>query len=189
MGGGWGFDRPGDQVATGLSSPVVVAAELAAVPRSNVLVIATIPGAKGATSGLPGSVLTGGVSGIGREFLLQLVRRGSHVAVCDIERGPLERAVQQARPSNPDVRVTAYVHDVATGSTHNLGCVAMQAWRNEDMSLCPHAHMLAAPRDYAIGLLPYFTNRSLSASCSAAWTLRSSSKQISLSCLETSGSK
>lgn len=59
------------------------------------------------------AVLTGGASGIGRELLLQLVRRGSHVAVCDIDRGSLETAVQQARASNPDVRVTAHAHDVS----------------------------------------------------------------------------
>jgi NAD(P)-dependent dehydrogenase (short-subunit alcohol dehydrogenase family) len=59
------------------------------------------------------AVLTGGASGIGRELLLQLVRSGAHVAACDIDRNGLEAAVRQARASNPDVRVTAHVHDVS----------------------------------------------------------------------------
>lgn len=59
------------------------------------------------------AVLTGGASGIGRELLLQLVRRGAHVAVCDIDRDGLEAAVRRARKSNPDVRVTAHLHDVS----------------------------------------------------------------------------
>ncbi|MDX2029693.1 MAG: SDR family oxidoreductase [Blastocatellia bacterium] len=59
------------------------------------------------------AVLTGGASGIGRELLLQLVQRGTHVAACDIDRDSLETAVRRARASNPDVRVTAHVHDVS----------------------------------------------------------------------------
>ena len=59
------------------------------------------------------AVLTGGASGIGREILLQLVRRGTHVAVCDIDQGRLEATVRRARASNPDVRVTAHLHDVS----------------------------------------------------------------------------
>ncbi|TDC84199.1 SDR family oxidoreductase [Micromonospora sp. KC606] len=59
------------------------------------------------------AVLTGGASGIGRELLLQLVRQGTHVAVCDVDQGKLEAAVRRARAANPHVRVTAHVHDVA----------------------------------------------------------------------------
>jgi len=59
------------------------------------------------------AVVTGGASGIGRELLHQLVRRGTHVAACDIDRNGLDAAVRQARAINPDVRVTAHVHDVA----------------------------------------------------------------------------
>lgn len=59
------------------------------------------------------AVLTGGASGIGRELLLQLVRQGVHVAVCDIDGGRLEIAVRRARVINPDVHVTAHVHDVS----------------------------------------------------------------------------
>jgi len=59
------------------------------------------------------AVLTGGASGIGRELLYQLARRGTHVAACDIDRGGLEAAVRRAQAINPDVRVTAHVHDVA----------------------------------------------------------------------------
>lgn len=59
------------------------------------------------------AVLTGGASGIGRELMLQLVRRGAHVAACDIDRDSLEAAVRRARKCNPDVHVTAHVHDVS----------------------------------------------------------------------------
>lgn len=59
------------------------------------------------------AVVSGGASGIGRELLHQLVRRGTHVAACDIDRDGLEAAVRRARAINPDVRVTAHVHDVA----------------------------------------------------------------------------
>ncbi len=59
------------------------------------------------------AVVTGGASGIGREILLQLVRRGTHVAVCDIDHGRLKVAARRARASNPAVRVTTHVHDVS----------------------------------------------------------------------------
>jgi NAD(P)-dependent dehydrogenase (short-subunit alcohol dehydrogenase family) len=59
------------------------------------------------------AVLSGAASGIGRELLLQLVRSGTHVAACDIDRDSLEAAVRRARASNPDVRVTAHVYDVS----------------------------------------------------------------------------
>ncbi|MBP1466502.1 SDR family oxidoreductase [Candidatus Chloroploca sp. M-50] len=59
------------------------------------------------------AVLTGGASGIGHELLVQLVRRGTHVAVCDIDREKLEAAARHARASNPQVRVTTHVHDVS----------------------------------------------------------------------------
>lgn len=59
------------------------------------------------------AVVTGGASGIGLDLMLELVAKGVHVAVCDVDRVRLRRAVQRARKSNPDVRVTAHVHDVA----------------------------------------------------------------------------
>lgn len=59
------------------------------------------------------AVLTGSASGIGRELLLQLVRKGTHVAACDIDGAGLEETVRRARAINPDVRVTAHVHDVS----------------------------------------------------------------------------
>ena len=59
------------------------------------------------------AVLTGGASGIGLELMLQLVRRGAHVAACDVDGERLEAAVRRARKSNPDVRVTAHLHDVS----------------------------------------------------------------------------
>lgn len=58
------------------------------------------------------AVLTGGASGIGRELLLGLVRRGTHVAVCDVDADGLDAAVRRARALAPDLRVTAHVHDV-----------------------------------------------------------------------------
>ena len=59
------------------------------------------------------AVLTGGASGIGLELLLELVSRGVHVAVCDVDQAGLEAAVRRARKCNPDVRVTAHRHDVS----------------------------------------------------------------------------
>lgn len=59
------------------------------------------------------AVLTGGASGIGRDILLQLTRRGTHVAVCDIDRTRLESSARYARVSNPGVRVTTHLHDVS----------------------------------------------------------------------------
>jgi NAD(P)-dependent dehydrogenase (short-subunit alcohol dehydrogenase family) len=59
------------------------------------------------------AVLTGGASGIGRELLFQLVRCGTHVAVCDIDQVRLEGAARRARKLNADVRVTTHVHDVS----------------------------------------------------------------------------
>lgn len=59
------------------------------------------------------AVLTGGASGMGRELLFQLVRKGAHVAVCDIDSGKLEAAARRARASNPEVRVSTHLHDVS----------------------------------------------------------------------------
>ena len=59
------------------------------------------------------AVLTGGASGIGLELVLELVRRGVHVAVCDVDHRGLGAAVRRARKCNPDVRVTAHLHDVS----------------------------------------------------------------------------
>lgn len=59
------------------------------------------------------AVLTGAASGIGLELLLQLVRRGAHVAACDIDAVRLAAAVRRARKINPLLRVSAHVHDVS----------------------------------------------------------------------------
>lgn len=59
------------------------------------------------------AVITGAGSGIGRELMLQLVRRGVHVAACDVNRESLEAAVRRARKANPLVRVTAHLQDVS----------------------------------------------------------------------------
>ncbi|GHG70024.1 SDR family oxidoreductase [Comamonas sp. JC664] len=59
------------------------------------------------------AVLTGGAAGIGLELMLQLVSRGAHVAACDVDRKSLEAAVRRARKLNPDVSVTAHLHDVS----------------------------------------------------------------------------
>lgn len=58
-------------------------------------------------------MVTGAASGIGRDLLFQLVRQGVHVAACDVDRAKLDAAVRKAQGSNPAVRVTAHVHDVA----------------------------------------------------------------------------
>jgi NAD(P)-dependent dehydrogenase (short-subunit alcohol dehydrogenase family) len=59
------------------------------------------------------AVLTGGASGIGLALMLELVRRGVHIAACDIDQEGLEAAVRRARKSNPAVRVTAHACDVS----------------------------------------------------------------------------
>lgn len=59
------------------------------------------------------AVLTGAASGIGLELLLQLVRKGTHVAACDLDPARLDAAVMRARKANPGVRVTAHPVDVA----------------------------------------------------------------------------
>lgn len=59
------------------------------------------------------AVVTGGASGIGRDLLVQLARRGTHVAACDVAGAELEAAAKRARASNPAVRVTTHVCDVA----------------------------------------------------------------------------
>lgn len=59
------------------------------------------------------AVVTGAASGIGRELLFELVRRGTHVAACDIDHGKLETAARHARAIDPGVRVTTHVCDVA----------------------------------------------------------------------------
>lgn len=59
------------------------------------------------------AVVTGGASGIGLALILELVRRGVHVAACDIDQEGLEAAVRRARKRNPEVRVTAHTCDVS----------------------------------------------------------------------------
>ncbi len=59
------------------------------------------------------AVVTGGASGIGRELVLQLVRRGTHVAVCDVDEGKLDATARRARAAALAVRVTTHLHDVA----------------------------------------------------------------------------
>jgi NAD(P)-dependent dehydrogenase (short-subunit alcohol dehydrogenase family) len=59
------------------------------------------------------AVVTGAASGIGHELLIELVRRGVHVAACDLDEARLEATVRKAQRNNPAVRVTAHLHDVA----------------------------------------------------------------------------
>ena len=59
------------------------------------------------------AVVTGAASGIGLELMLELVRRGAHVAACDIDRKGLVAAVQRAKKINANVRVTAHACDVS----------------------------------------------------------------------------
>jgi NAD(P)-dependent dehydrogenase (short-subunit alcohol dehydrogenase family) len=58
------------------------------------------------------AVVTGGASGIGRDLVLELVRRGVHVAVCDVDGDRLAAAVRRAGTVGPAVRVTGHVVDV-----------------------------------------------------------------------------
>lgn len=57
--------------------------------------------------------MTGAASGIGRDLMFELVRRGAHVAACDIDDARLLAAVKRAQRLNDAVTVTAHVCDVA----------------------------------------------------------------------------
>lgn len=59
------------------------------------------------------AVVTGAASGIGRELVLGLARRGSHVAACDIASTKLRTTVRQAQTIHPEVQITSHVCDVA----------------------------------------------------------------------------
>lgn len=59
------------------------------------------------------AVITGGASGIGREILFQLVQKGTHVAVCDIDAEKMESVASKAKKLNPTVRVTTHFHDIS----------------------------------------------------------------------------
>jgi len=59
------------------------------------------------------AVITGGASGIGREILFQLVQKGTHVAVCDIDSEKMESVANKAKKLNPNARVTTHFHDVS----------------------------------------------------------------------------
>ncbi len=59
------------------------------------------------------AVVTGGASGIGRDLVLELVRRGMHVAVCDVDGDRLAATVRRACALGPAVRVTGHAVDVA----------------------------------------------------------------------------
>lgn len=59
------------------------------------------------------AVVTGAASGIGRDLMLALVRRGVHVAACDLNAGKLQSAVRRAQRLDPFARVTAHVCDVS----------------------------------------------------------------------------
>lgn len=59
------------------------------------------------------AVVTGGASGIGRDVALELVRRGAHVAVCDVDGERLAATVRRARSLDPAVRVTSHEVDVS----------------------------------------------------------------------------
>lgn len=59
------------------------------------------------------AVVTGAASGIGRDLVLELVRKGTNVAACDIKEGKLRSVVRKAKDLNADVRVTSHLCDVA----------------------------------------------------------------------------
>lgn len=59
------------------------------------------------------AVVTGAASGIGRDLVLDLVRKGTNVAACDIDEGKLQSVVRKAKDLNADVRVTSHLCDVA----------------------------------------------------------------------------
>lgn len=58
-------------------------------------------------------VVTGAASGIGRDLVFELVRRGANVAACDVNEAKLHAVVREAQALNPDARVTAHLCDVA----------------------------------------------------------------------------
>lgn len=58
------------------------------------------------------AVITGGASGIGLALLLQLVQKGTHVAICDVDAAGLDAALRRVRKAKPGVRVSAHRHDV-----------------------------------------------------------------------------
>lgn len=59
------------------------------------------------------AVVTGAASGIGREIALELVRKGTHVAICDIDREKLESTAIEARNIAPHVLVSTHPCDVS----------------------------------------------------------------------------
>lgn len=59
------------------------------------------------------AVITGGASGIGREILFQLVQKGTHIAVCDIDKEKMESVANKAKKINPNVRVTTHFRDIS----------------------------------------------------------------------------
>ncbi|MBB3035885.1 SDR family NAD(P)-dependent oxidoreductase [Hoyosella altamirensis] len=58
------------------------------------------------------AVVTGAASGIGRDLVFELVRKGTHVAACDLNDVKLRAVVRKAKDVNPEVRVTPHVCDV-----------------------------------------------------------------------------
>ncbi len=58
-------------------------------------------------------MITGAASGIGLELMFALVRRGVHVAACDLDDDRLQSAVRRAQRLAPAVQVTAHVCDVS----------------------------------------------------------------------------
>ncbi len=59
------------------------------------------------------AVVTGAASGIGRDLMFALVRRGVHVAACDLNAQKLQSAVRKAQRLDPKIRVTSHVCDVS----------------------------------------------------------------------------
>jgi len=59
------------------------------------------------------AVVTGAASGIGRDLVFELVRRGASVAACDLDGTKLQAVVGRARGLNPGARVTGHECDVA----------------------------------------------------------------------------
>lgn len=60
------------------------------------------------------AVVTGAASGIGRELTMQLARRGTHVAACDVDEVGLVESTARAARANPSIRVTSHVCDISS---------------------------------------------------------------------------
>jgi len=78
------------------------------------------------------AVVTGGASGIGREILFQLVQKGTHVAVCDIDKETMDTVANKAKKINPNVLVTTHLHDVSNENEVKLFAKEVKKLHNCD---------------------------------------------------------